>query len=96
MTTKERLMQELESASEQVLEATLHFVLTTKAEVSHQTQPLDSPATSDQSIQSPNGIQTLLDLIDSMPLSAEEVASLPHDGAENHDHYLYGAPKKAV
>ncbi len=24
----------------------------------------------------------------------EEWAKLPPDGAENHDHYLYGAPKK--
>ena len=24
----------------------------------------------------------------------EEWAKLPTDGAENHDHYLYGAPKK--
>jgi hypothetical protein len=24
----------------------------------------------------------------------EELEKLPHDGAENHDHYLYGAPKK--
>jgi hypothetical protein len=24
----------------------------------------------------------------------EEWAELPKDGAENHDHYLYGAPKK--
>jgi hypothetical protein len=25
----------------------------------------------------------------------EEWAELPSDGAENHDHYLYGHPKKA-
>ncbi len=24
----------------------------------------------------------------------EELEKLPVDGAENHDHYLYGAPKK--
>jgi hypothetical protein len=24
----------------------------------------------------------------------EELDKIPHDGAENHDHYLYGAPKK--
>jgi hypothetical protein len=24
----------------------------------------------------------------------EELNKIPHDGAENHDHYLYGAPKK--
>ena len=28
-------------------------------------------------------------------LSAETLEKLPTDGAENLDHYLYGAPKKA-
>ncbi len=27
-------------------------------------------------------------------VSLEEWRELPADGAENHDHYLYGAPKK--
>ncbi len=27
-------------------------------------------------------------------ISLEEWKELPTDGAENHDHYLYGAPKK--
>ena len=30
----------------------------------------------------------------SSQVSDEEWAKLPIDGAENHDHYLYGAPKK--
>ncbi|MCY7345975.1 MAG: hypothetical protein LH614_07100 [Pyrinomonadaceae bacterium] len=32
------------------------------------------------------------DLSSELPL--EEWRELPSDGAENHDHYLYGAPKK--
>ena len=28
-------------------------------------------------------------------ISLEEWNELPTDGAENHDHYLYGAPKKS-
>ena len=30
-------------------------------------------------------------IIDTVP--EEELAALPRDGAEYHDHYLYGAPK---
>jgi len=30
----------------------------------------------------------------SREVSFEEWSELPSDGAENHDHYLYGAPKK--
>ena len=28
------------------------------------------------------------------PVPPEERDGVPHDGAKNHDHYLYGAPKK--
>lgn len=28
-------------------------------------------------------------------IPAEEWAKLPVDGAENHDHYLYGSPRKS-
>ncbi len=95
MTTKERLIQELEHAPEELLEAVLNFVLTTK-ENANQPEAFDSPATYKQSDPPANGIQALFDLLDSMPLSPEDVASLPRDGAENHDHYLYGAPKKSA
>jgi len=30
----------------------------------------------------------------SKTISAEEWEKMPEDGAENHDHYLYGSPKK--
>ena len=33
------------------------------------------------------------DLSSEMPL--DDWKELPTDGAENHDHYLYGAPKKS-
>jgi hypothetical protein len=29
-------------------------------------------------------------------IPAEELDRIPHDGSVNHDHYLYGAPKKDV
>lgn len=41
--------------------------------------------------------RTLLEKIEERvsKLSAETLEKLPSDGAENIDHYLYGAPKKA-
>jgi hypothetical protein len=95
MTTKEQLIQELEHAPEELLEAVLNFVMTTK-ETSKGTVVSNSSAIPQQNNEPTNGIQALLDLLDSMPLSPEDIASLPHDGAENHDHYLYGAPKKSA
>ena len=94
MTTKERLIQELEHAPEDLLTAVLNFVLTTKQ--SNQTESSDLSTTSNPIDTPVNGIQAMLDLLDSMPLSPEDIASSPHDGAENHDHYLYGAPKKSA
>ena len=40
--------------------------------------------------------QSLLALFDSLTadLTPEEIARLPSDGAEQHDHYLYGSPKR--
>lgn len=29
------------------------------------------------------------------PVPLEERDKVPHDGAENHDHYLYGSPKRS-
>jgi hypothetical protein len=34
----------------------------------------------------------ILDLVDSMPHEAFD--DLPKDGASEHDHYIYGAPKR--
>jgi hypothetical protein len=34
----------------------------------------------------------ILDLVDSMPPEAFE--GLPKDGASEHDHYIYGSPKR--
>lgn len=40
--------------------------------------------------------QSLLALFDSLTadMTPEEIAELPTDGAEQHDHYIYGTPKK--
>ena len=40
--------------------------------------------------------QSLLDLFDDITadMTADEIAQLPKDGAEQHDHYIYGTPKR--
>lgn len=49
-----------------------------------------------QSVPYPNGATSIWDEIDDIlaAVPEEELAALPRDGSENHDHYLYGAPKK--
>ena len=40
--------------------------------------------------------QSLLELFDSITadMTPDEVVKLPTDGAEQHDHYIYGTPKR--
>jgi predicted RNase H-like HicB family nuclease len=42
--------------------------------------------------------QSLLALFDQITadMTEEEIAQLPRDGAEQHDHYIYGTPKRQV
>jgi hypothetical protein len=89
MTTKEQLLQDLEQAPEDVLTAALLFVRAAK-ETAHHAQashPMDELMPVQYSDRPENGIQSLLALLDSMPFPPEEVASLPHDGAEGCGNY---------
>lgn len=38
----------------------------------------------------------ILDVLEELlgPVPSDEADKVPHDGSLNHDHYLYGAPKK--
>lgn len=83
MTTKERLMQELDSAPEELLEEVLSFVLATKENIS----------TEQAEIENYKPIWEIAQEITS-DMTPEEIAQLPTDGAEQHDHYIYGIPKR--
>ena len=87
MTTKEQLLQELEQASEDLIEATLGFLRSAKA---------DRQNTSTSEASSDNPLLSLLAEFDEFAanMPADEVARLPIDGAQQHDHYLYGTAKR--
>ncbi len=63
-------------------------------------QPLSTTSPTQPSSQNDSKIQTtgdsILNLVENFTanLSEEEIQNLPTDGAEQHDHYLYGSPKK--
>lgn len=87
MTNREQLIQELEQAPDALLEELLDFYLFIK-----QRRESITPNTAD--ITQPD-IQTFLAEVQAIQaeVPTEEWDKLPHDGAINHDHYLYGAPK---
>lgn len=86
MTPREQLAQEIEQASDALVEEILDFCLFLKQRQS-----------SEQSTATPQagGILDLLERVKEIQAQfpEEEWYRLPHDGAINHDHYLYGAPK---
>jgi hypothetical protein len=88
MTTKEQLLQELEQTPEDLLAATLNFLRSAKTQRAIVTS--EAPAA--------NPLLSLLAEFDEFAanIPSDELSHLPIDGAEQHDHYLYGAPKHSA
>jgi hypothetical protein len=78
MTAKEQLLQEIEKSSEPLLQEVLDFLLSARSEKYPETR---------QPIW-----QIAQEIMADVP--PEIIAQLPTDGAEQHDHYLYGTPKR--
>lgn len=93
MTTKERLMQELESAPEEFLQEVLSFVLTTKENADLLKTSAISKTTEPAEAAPYKPIWEIAQDI-TRDMTEEEIAQLPRDGAEQHDHYIYGTPKR--
>jgi hypothetical protein len=89
MTPREQLTQEIAQAPDALLEEILDFCLFIKQRKSDR-QPHQAPTQT-------SGILDLLEQVKAIQAQVppEEWDKLPHDGAINHDHYLYGAPKIA-
>jgi len=77
MTTKEKLLEEIEQSPELLLQEVLSFLLFTKS--TRYSQP-----------QKPIW-QVAQELMADAP--PDIVDQLPTDGASQHDHYIYGTPK---
>ncbi|MDX2239981.1 MAG: hypothetical protein NW224_04780 [Leptolyngbyaceae cyanobacterium bins.302] len=88
MTAKEQLLQELEQTPDELIEATLAFLRSVKAQHQETVEVQGS---------SPNPLLDLLAEFDQFAtnMPPDEQARLPVDGAQQHDHYLYGTPKQA-
>jgi uncharacterized protein YjlB len=86
MTVRERLLLAIEQAPENLLEELLSICDRAKPPVK---------ATAAEPEVADRGLLDLLDQVQAIQshVTAEEWSNSPHDGAMNHDHYLYGAPK---
>jgi hypothetical protein len=88
MTIREQLSQELEQSSDSLIEEILDFCLFVKQ---RQQAKVNNQSTETKT----NGILDLLERVKEIQaqVPTEEWDKLPHDGAINHDHYLFGSPK---
>ena len=80
MTTKEKLIQEIERSSDLVIEELFDYLLLAKMKHHHQQE------------QRKPFWQFIEELIADIP--QEVLDTMPTDGAEQHDHYVYGSPKR--
>ncbi|MFN4830825.1 MAG: DUF2281 domain-containing protein [Pseudanabaena sp.] len=88
MTVREQLSKELEQSPESLVKEILDFCLFLKQ---RQQSKTNHQATETKT----NGILDLLERVKEIQsqVPTEEWDKLPHDGAINHDHYLFGSPK---
>lgn len=89
MSAKEQLLNEIENASDAIVEEILDFCLFLKQRQQQKTSKTE-PSTPSE-----DGIASLLDLVAQIhaQVPPEEWEKLPRDLSINHDHYLYGSPK---
>jgi hypothetical protein len=80
MTTREKLIQEIERSPDLVIEELFDFLLLAK--IKHHRQ---------KEQQKPFWM-FIEELTSDIP--QEVLDTMPTDGAEQHDHYLYGSPKR--
>jgi hypothetical protein len=87
MPIKEQLLQEIEQTPEPILEEVLNFLRTIKQQDAAQLSPDSGQESVGQQI-----LRFAAEFRAGVP--SEELAKLPSDGAEQHDHYIYGTPKR--
>ncbi len=80
MTIKQQLIEEIEQSPDSVIEEVFDFLLLAKLKFHRQ-----------QGQRKPFG-SFIEELVSDIPPDILE--TLPTDGAEQHDHYIYGTPKR--
>lgn len=97
MTAKERLLREVEQAPDDLLEEVLNFLLFTKSkQATEQPLPHNNAVQTAHEVKDTNSTSPIWDSFSSFTENIPEdvLAQLPTDGAEQHDHYIYGTPKR--
>lgn len=99
MNAKEQLVKEIEQADDSQVEYLLNLFLSMKKSAAIQSESEIQPISTDDNVESANTDRNsrpiwelFNEFTESLPPEAFE--GLPVDGAAQHDHYLYGSPKR--
>jgi hypothetical protein len=99
MNAKEQLVKEIEQADDSQVEYLLNLFLSMKKSAAVQSELEIQPISTDNNVEPANTDRNsrpiwelFIEAAESLPPEALE--SLPVDGAAQHDHYLYGSPKR--
>jgi hypothetical protein len=100
MNAKEQLVKEIEQADDSQVEYLLNLFLSMKKSAAVQSESEVQPISTDNNdVESANTDRNsrpiwelFIEAAESLPPEALE--GLPVDGAAQHDHYLYGSPKR--
>ncbi|WP_158409465.1 hypothetical protein [Gloeocapsa sp. PCC 73106] len=93
---RQRLAQEIQESSDTLLEQVLDFILFLKT---CKNQDNDSNKFTSVNLESTGSNQPpIWSLFEAAAesLSEEDLDELPIDGSKQHDHYLYGTPKREL
>ena len=96
---KEQLLQEIEDIPENLIKEVLDFLQFVKTKQEKTTSEIagdDISLEKQEQQETQSTSQFLLGLLEELTedMTLEEIAQLPKDGAEQHDHYIYGTPKR--
>ena len=85
MTTKEQLLKEIEQASESLVEEVFSFLVSVKARHGE-----NDPVQPDPVLKRDRPSKPIWEIAQDLTqdMTSEEIAQLPKDGAEQHDHYI--------
>ena len=96
MTIRDDLIKAVEQSPDSLVEEVFNFLLFTRTRQQHNSTKSTASINAMPAADRSNGGESLLEMIDRITgdMTAEEIAQLPTDGAEQHDHYIYGIPKR--
>ena len=97
MNNKQKLIQEIEETPDDLIEEVLNFLLFTKSRyqeklIKNKIQPDINKSSNDNDKNSRPIWELFEEIAENIP--DEVLNQLPTDGAAQHDHYLYGTPKR--